>query len=258
MFIKRAKSRPSLRARESDIDPEPSPLGQSSVTAQDVNAEDNDPESSVGNIMERRKAQKAKRDKRLIGVQSSSVSRLSFGSDAGEGDGDISTSTPKSSRLGKSSLSRNIDFASSPAASPGPSSNYSREYLDQLKAATPSRSAKAGTNEGDEDGSNGGLSRLAQQKYASQFAEDTTAGIPDAAAVQAAKMKRQAALESAKHGGGDMNEDYIALGGGKLIIRDGQSGPHPESRLMREDDEGDEGDEGVWTSVKLSGLVRMG
>ena len=240
MFIKRAKSRPSLRARDSDIEPAPSPLGQSSVTAETSTAQDEEEESAVVNVMERKKAQKAKRDKRLVGVQSSSGPRLSFGSDAGDEDGD--SSTPKRNGIGKSSLSRTLNLASTPSASPSlGGSNYSREYLDQLKAATPTRLTDANGAEK----ANGGLSELAQQKYAAQFAEDKTAGIPDAAAVQAAKMKRQAALESAMHGGGDMNEDYIALGGGKLIIRDGQSGPHPESRLMREEDEGDEGDEGM-------------
>ena len=247
MFIKRAKSRPSIRVRETDDEPAPSPLGRSSITADTSLAQDEEEQGSpVLNVMERKKAQKAKRDKRLVGVQSSSGPRLSFGDDTGVSGEDGLAGSPGVSRLGKSSLSRTLNLPSTPGPSTsssagGGESSYSKEYLDQLKASTPSRSARV---EG-EDEAHGGLSKLAQQKFASQFAEDTTQGIPDAAAVQAAKMKRQAALESAKHGGGDFGDDFIALGGGKLIIRDGQEGPHPESRLMREDDEGDEGDEGM-------------
>jgi GC-rich sequence DNA-binding factor len=73
---------------------------------------------------------------------------------------------------------------------------------------------------------------------------DSTEGIPDTAAIAAAKMKRQAKVESSRHDIGQ-EEDFISLGGGKLVVHDGEDrGPHPESRLMREEDEGDDGDEG--------------
>jgi GC-rich sequence DNA-binding factor len=91
---------------------------------------------------------------------------------------------------------------------------------------------------------------MAREKYASV---DSTEGIPDTAAIAAAKMKRQARVESSKHDiGGE--EDFISLGGGKLIVHDGEDrGPHPESRLMREEDEGDEGDEGKLTLYGRAG-----
>lgn len=234
MFIKRAKSRPSLRARDSEGETAPSPLGKSVVTATADDAEEHD--SGLGSVLERKKAQK--KDKRLSGVKIGGT-RLSFGGEGDEGEG----FKPK-----KSLLSQNIKLppASTTDYSPIASgSSYSREYLSELKASTPTRAPRSAVEDGDEDENDGGgISRLAREKYASSFVEDTTAGIPDAAAVVSARMKRQAKVESAKHGG-EMDEDYIALGGGRLIVHDGsKEGPHPESRLMREEDEGDEGDEG--------------
>lgn len=267
MFIKRAKSRPSLRARESELDDAPasstsSPLAKSSVTAEQVQNGSaaasaageggEDAETSSGSVMERKKAQK--KDKRLGGARSGAGGgpRLSFGGDADEGEG----FKPR-----KSLLSQNIKLPQTPSRDEGLSTpskstpSYSSDYLAELKASTPSRLARPAADTGnDEMGeadvhSGSGMSRIARHKYASAIQEDTTAGIPDAVAVAAAKMKRQAALESAKHGGslgnGSAGEDYIALGKGQLVVHDGAE-PHPESRLMREEDEGDEGDEGKY------------
>lgn len=248
MFNKRVKSRPSLRARDSDVETSAgSPLAKSVVTAYPA-GEDEDEASGSGSVLERKKAQK--KDKRLSGVKSGGT-RLSFGGDGDEGEG----FKPKKSLLSQSIKlpPQSPAFDDSPGA-PSLSSSYSREYLSELKASTPTRASRsAADNEGGDDAGNGegdeedgtGLSRMARSKYASSFVEDTTAGIPDAAAVASARMKRQAKVEAAKHGGDEMGEDYIALGGGKLIVHDGRAeGPHPGSRLMREEDEGEEGDEG--------------
>lgn len=252
MFIKRAKSRPSLRAREADDEPAAgSPLAKSSVTASTLSLGDGEGEEaeSSGSVLERKKAQKKER---RPDSGAGTPSRLSFaGGDAGEGQ----RAKPR-----KSLLSQTINLPTTSGlgsgegqGTPGASSSsiYSKEYLSQLKAATPTRApALAATvdDEQDEDAENGtGLSRIAREKYGSALVEDTTAGIPDTAHIQAAKQRRAAAVESRKHGGSGgagEEEDYIALGGGKLIVHDGGSGPHPESRLMREDDIiGDEGDE---------------
>lgn len=107
------------------------------------------------------------------------------------------------------------------------SPSYSSEYLSELKAATPTRAPRVVDDEDEE------LSSAAREKYASRLEESSA--IPDAAAVAAAKNKRKALLEK-KRLGMDDEEDYIALGG---------SEPHPESRLMREEDEGEEGDEAM-------------
>lgn len=250
MFNKRVKARPSLRARDSDLDTSSpaSPLGKSVITA-NVTA-DEDESGTSGSVLERKKAQK--KDKRLSGLKSSGSTRLSFGGEGEEGEG---------FKTRKSLLSQSIKL---PTQSPGyvdlgssGISSYSREYLSELKASTPTRAPRSGGQDEDEDieGSElagdiemedgTGISRLARDKYASEGQKDSTAGIPDAAAVASARMKRQAKVESARHGDGE-EEDYIALGGGKLIVRDGRvgDGPHPESRLMREEDEGEEYDEG--------------
>jgi GC-rich sequence DNA-binding factor len=67
------------------------------------------------------------------------------------------------------------------------------------------------------------------------LSEDASAGIPDAVAIAAAKTRRAQAVAARKAGvdSMDIGEDYISLG----------REPHPESRLMREEDEGDDGDE---------------
>jgi len=250
MFNKRAKARPSLRAREADDDVSAdtgSPLAKSVVT---VNSTD---DAEAGNstmpgdepeglsVMERKKM----RNKEKKGGKG--PSRLSFG-----GDGEDSAGgTPFKQK--KSLLSQSIKLPSTPSntsstvdqpsASTSTSSIYSQEYLSQLKAATPNRAPKVDDAESDDEAEDsGGLSRAAKEKYGQVLVEDTTAGIPDAAVVAAARIKRQAAVTGLKRGLGD--DDYIALGGGQVAVWDGEKGPHPESRLMREEDEGDEGDEG--------------
>ncbi|WRT69477.1 uncharacterized protein IL334_006463 [Kwoniella shivajii] len=253
MFIKRAKSRPSLRARDSDL-PESStaggsPLAKSSVTAEDGDVSmDVDPDESSGSIMAKKKAQK--KDKRKDGISGKPKSRLSFGG-ADEEEGSEGGNTPFKPK--KSLLSQQIKLPDTPSSTgsgtPASTSQnsingiYSREYLSQLKASTPTRAPRTTEveDEGEEDVDSNGLSKVARDKYASTIIEDTTAGIPDTAAISAAKAKRQAALESSKHGG--IGEDYISLGGGKLAVYDGDAGPHPESRLMREEDEEGDGDE---------------
>lgn len=258
MFIKRAKSRPSIRARDTDDDAATSgsPLAKSVVSSSDPqpgtpSSMDQDEES--GSVMRRKKAQS--KEKKGKG------SRLSFG-----GDNEETSSTPFKPK--KSLLSQSIKLPSTPTsdshstsnspAGPSGSSIYSQEYLSQLKASTPSKAPRV-EDEEDEDmddsmdnknrngtstpyATNGGLSSMARDKYAASIKEDTTAGIPDDAAIAAARMKRQAAINTAKRG--VESEDYIALGGGQIAVWDGEKGPHPESRLMREEDEGEEGDEG--------------
>lgn len=249
MFNKRAKARPSLRAREADDDGPStgSPLAKSVITAEAEDAGDSSmaTEDDGLSVMERKKLRNKEKK------TTKPASRLSFG-----GEGEESQGTPFKQK--KSLLSQSLKLPSTPTASSNPSqpaassssSVYSREYLSQLKAATPNRSARTDEAQSDDeeddvggkDNQSGGLSRAAREKFGNVLVEDTTAGIPDAAVVAAARMKRQAALTGQKRGMGD--DDYIALGGGQVAVWDGEKGPHPESRLMREEDEGDEGDEG--------------
>lgn len=64
--------------------------------------------------------------------------------------------------------------------------------------------------------------------------------IPSSSAIQAAKEKRD---RLRKTGGTD--EDFISLSVTRRADQD--QGPHPSSRLVREDDELGEGDDGTWT-----------
>ncbi|WWC93055.1 uncharacterized protein L201_008019 [Kwoniella dendrophila CBS 6074] len=289
MFIKRAKSRPSLRARDSDL-PESStgsPLAKNSVTAEDGISTsavegadismDIEQDESSGSIMERKKAQKKEKRKDLLSGKSKSKSggsRLSFGGDNDEDNGEGSSNStpfkPKKSLLSQSmKLSNYGSSPSSPSNTsivniPSSTNNgngsgiYSREYLSELKASTPTRAPRTTEIEdADDEDSSEGLSRIARDKYSSSIIEDTTAGIPDTAAIAAAKAKRQALLESSKHGGKE--EDYISLGGGKLAIYDdSNNGPHPESRLMREDDEQGDGDEDMAEYTEANDKLYLG
>lgn len=223
MFIKRARPRPSVRAKETEDDvPPASSDGDASV-------------EEGGSVMERKKAARKKTQGR---------SKLSFGGDDEVGLSHRSVANIQTSdsafKQRKSLLSQALKASSSVASPSGASQSYSKEYLSELKAATPTRAPKA---EGDGDGD--GLSTVAQEKYASQIAADTTAGIPDPAAVAAAKNRRKAALE-----GRSLQEDYISLGSDR--------GPHPESRLMREEDEGEEGDEHFASYTEANDRLAIG
>ncbi|WVQ96196.1 hypothetical protein IAU59_003299 [Kwoniella sp. CBS 9459] len=274
MFIKRAKSRPSIRSRDSDL-PEASsstgsPLAKSSVTgtADDADSSismDVDPDESMGSVMERKKAQKKGR-KVGLGASTSKGSRLSFGGDEDEAGGGTPFKPKKSLlsqqiKLPETPISvSSSSLSAAPISSSSASGLYSKEYLTQLKASTPTRAPRTTEIEDDEDAEAtgaDGLSSIARNKYASTIAEDTTAGIPDATAIAAAKAKRHAALESQKHGGEE--EDYISLGGGKIAVYvGGDQGPHPESRLMREEDDLGDGDEDLAAFTTDNDKVYLG
>ena len=182
---------------------------------------------------------KAQNKKKALGKST----KLSFGGDdevsvntiSTRADAEESSSTAfkqKKSLLSQAlKASATASRSASPAPAPASSQSYSRDYLEELKASTPSRAPKAD----DGDGAEGTLSAAARAKYGDIIIEDASAGIPDAAAIAAAKNKRAQVAAARKAGVESMGfgEDYISLG----------KEPHPESRLMREEDEGDEGDE---------------
>ena len=62
--------------------------------------------------------------------------------------------------------------------------------------------------------------------------------LPTSSSIAAAKQKRQLLRKA----GGDIGDDYISLSLTKRV----DQGPHPESRLVREEDELGEADDGVW------------
>lgn len=197
--------------------------------------------------MFRKKAQKKDKAK---------ASRLSFGGEAVE-IGEGTPFKPTKSRLSeqiKDRLHSTPTASTSSTQTPASSSSmYSKEYLDQLKASTPSRAPRK-ADEDEVDAS--GLSQLARNKYATRI-DDTTEGIPDPVAIAAARQQRQRALEKNKHGGNE--EDYIPLGKGQIAIYDDSNkGPHPESRLMREDDEEGDGDEDLAEFTEANDKTYLG
>ncbi|RXK36353.1 hypothetical protein M231_06390 [Tremella mesenterica] len=251
MFIKRAKSRPSLRAREQD-DQSDMVVSKDHATTSNLEGE----EETSGGVMERKKVKGKERRKEHL---KSGGPRLSFGNDGEDGSSGFK---PR-----KSLLSQQVKLAPLLSAENEVKESvvtYSSDYLEMLKASTPSRGPKPATveiengedNAEDEDST--GLSRLAREKYSSKIVEDSTAGIPDAAAIASAKMKRQAAVGSQQRGLGDIGEDYISLGGTQMAVYDGDKGLHPESRLMREEDEGEEGDEGLADYTEENEKIYLG
>jgi hypothetical protein len=69
--------------------------------------------------------------------------------------------------------------------------------------------------------------------------------IPSESSIKAAKEKRDRLRKTAT-----TEEDFIPL---TVSKREGPIGPHPESRLVREDDEMGEGDDGQWSLNLVAG-----
>lgn len=232
-FIKRAKGRSNIRSRD---DTPSSPLAGPSVTAADD-------EDESGGMSPMQMAKNRRKDKNR-GIKS----KLSFGGDD-EGEED-KPFVPRKSNLSQSislqklaatpSSDYHNPFASTSAAAS--SSSYTSSYLDELKASTPSRISRRPAHEDDPVRMDVDSD---EHPTNSQYA-DTTQGIPDEALIAAAKAKRKAAY------GQTSGEDYISLTeqSGKLTVYDGdEKGPHPESRLQREEDELGEGDEGEYVPM---------
>ncbi|KAI0330494.1 GCFC-domain-containing protein [Cubamyces sp. BRFM 1775] len=227
VIFKRTKSKPSQRGRVAtpDID-----------TAPTTGAE--------GDVDEAPSVLAAKLKKK---TRAKTKSTLSFGGDEEEGDGEVF-------KLKKSNLSRKVALRNDlPGLTPvPPESNtaqrstgptYDAAYLNELKASTPmARPPMATENTISYDGDvSMDLDSAAQTSLLTPLndsMQDGEAAIPSASSILAAKQKRER-LRSTKASGG---EDYISL---SLTKRDDYSkGPHPESRLVREEDElGDADDE---------------
>lgn len=84
-----------------------------------------------------------------------------------------------------------------------------------------------------------------------EMTEESISEIPSESAIQAAKEKRDRLKQTKTQT--SQGEDFISL---SVTRRDeGYQGPHPESRLMREDDELGEGDDG--TSLSMSAIYQL-
>ncbi|KAH9980300.1 nineteen complex-related protein 2-domain-containing protein [Lactifluus volemus] len=147
-----------------------------------------------------------------------------------------------SSSLGTLSPNSAQADRSSPAAT-GPV--YDQAYLNELKANTPSSRPRGAVHD------NGTLSDSMPGNMTTEILDENDAGeaaIPSQSFVLAAKEKRERMRAT-----GSTNshaDEYISL---SLTKRDDEyQGPHPESRLMREDDDLGEGDDDFaeYTSAK--------
>ncbi|PPQ72250.1 hypothetical protein CVT26_006977, partial [Gymnopilus dilepis] len=173
--------------------------------------------------------------------KSKTKSRLSFGGDEEEeGDGEVF-------KLKKSSLSKKVSLGIHPATLPSSldqasittndSPRYDAAYLQELKASTPTARPPLPSNIDPYDADMSmDIGDTSIQSIDMEI-EDTTTLIPSESSIKVAKEKRERLRKTRVTG----EEDFISL---SVAKRDElPQGPHPESRLMREEDELGEGDD---------------
>ncbi|KAI8994209.1 nineteen complex-related protein 2-domain-containing protein [Trametes punicea] len=234
VIFKRTKSKPSQRGRIAASDADVAP-----TTGTDADAEESPSEVAA-------KLKKKTRAK--------TRSTLSFGGDEEEGDGEVF-------KLKKSNVSKKVSLRKdAPGVAPAPfeppitqrstGPTYDAAYLNELKASTPSARPPMPPEETVSYEADVSMDLDATAHVSALTGLTSEAApepvIPSASSILAAKEKRER-LRAAKATG---EEDYISL---SLTKRDDYSkGPHPESRLVREEDElGDADDEyAEYTSAK--------
>ncbi|KAF6755800.1 nineteen complex-related protein 2-domain-containing protein [Ephemerocybe angulata] len=164
-------------------------------------------------------------------------SRLSFGAEEEEGEGEVfqikKSKLSKSLTLGKlaSNVPLNLEQASISPSRP----TYDQAYLNELKATTPtSRPPQYASADADMS-----MDVEVSTRSVDVFEDADASGeafIPSESSVKAVKEKRER-LRKLKVSG---EEDFISL---SVTRRSEDSGPHPESRLVREEDELGEGED---------------
>ncbi|KAF9241159.1 GCFC-domain-containing protein [Melanogaster broomeanus] len=217
VIFKKSKSRPGQRARDSANDTE-------ETSREPVEADLESPISLASKLKSKVKRSKPK-------------SRLSFG-------GDEEASEGEPFQIKKSSLSRKLTLGIHPATLPATldqatissRSNgapvYDQAHLSELKANTQSTRRLTGDDAYDADVS------MTVDESTLSLLESPEAGesvIPSQPRILAAKERRERLRVSGTE------QDYISLSVTKRI--DMSQGPHPESRLVREEDELGEGDD---------------
>ncbi|CUA73263.1 Pre-B-cell leukemia transcription factor-interacting protein 1 [Rhizoctonia solani] len=222
-IFKRTKSRPN-RARP------PSPSAEKNEVA-----EEDTGTGAMGLVAKVKNKQKAR---------AKSAAKLSFGQDE-EGDSTEGAAAPKvrKSKLANPSVLRMPDtLEQATISNSGPV--YDKAYLDQLKAATLS-APPAPTPDVDVEMTLGideadGAMVVDTGDVGDVFDTQSTK-IPLSSAVIEAKKKREQMRVTGKTGV-PQQEEFISL---SLTRRDEDmyQGPHPESRLQREDDDLGEGDD---------------
>jgi GC-rich sequence DNA-binding factor len=211
MFTKRGKKPSTLLSRSSHQDDEDAD-NDSPKPSED---EDSSPTALAAAKM---KAKKKKEKTKL-------TSRLSFGSTAEDSTDGEETFKVKKSNLSLNMAARTLHM---PIASPE-RPTYDSEYLGMLKASTPSRPGSYQMPQADLDVS------MDVSYDANESVQADDIEIPAASSIQHAKERRER-LRASKPA-----DDYISL---SLTTRsDRDDGPHPESRLVREEDELGEGDD---------------
>ncbi|TFK91874.1 GCFC-domain-containing protein [Polyporus arcularius HHB13444] len=218
VLFKRTKPKHTQRSRISTPDPDAAP----------TTGEDDSPSAVAAKLRKKTRA-KAK-------------STLSFGGDEEEGEGEVfklkKSSLSKKLQLGKSSIGIPPSAFEPTIARQSTGPTYDAAYLSQLKASTPTARPPVLTGESYDVDVSMDVDSPGQLSTLSSIADDAGAetAIPSASSILAAKEKRDRLRKS------KVGEDFISL---SLTKRDDFSqGPHPESRLMREEDElGDADDE---------------
>ncbi|KAI5980724.1 GCFC-domain-containing protein [Pisolithus albus] len=217
LVFKKSKARPGQRTREAEEE-----------TVEEVDVVDQSP-ISIASSKAKNKAKRAK-----------AKSKLSFGG-GDEDDADAGTF-----QLKKSSLSRKLTLGTHPANAPpdtldqatiGARSNgapvYDAAHLSELKASMQStRPPMPDHGAYDVD-----VSMDLEDQTVVSLDTPATSGvsIPTQSHVQAAREKRERLRAIGPE------QDYISLA--VTTLTDTYQGPHPESRLMREEDELGEGDD---------------
>lgn len=178
--------------------------------------------------------------------------------------------SPAVYQASSSSSSPTYGFSEGDVPKPGSTSTststYTAAYLQELKASTPSRGGIQATGDqsmviDDEDD----LERENnhRENTAGMVVQDMTSGIPNEALIASAKAKRAAAASGQSHAA---NDDFISLSDSPSTqmapydkISSGQrSGPHPESRLQREEDELGEGDDDLAAYTESQTTIPLG
>ncbi|KAF9221600.1 hypothetical protein BS17DRAFT_711194 [Gyrodon lividus] len=217
VIFKKSKSRPGQRTRDSTDNTEETPqhLAEAGIES---------PISLASKHKSRVKRSKPK-------------SRLSFGGDDEGGEGEPF-------QIKKSSLSRKLTLGTHPASLPATldqatissRSNgapvYDQAHLTELKASTQSTRRPTSDDVYDADVSMDVDESTLDPLQLSEVGESV---IPPQSRILAAKERREHLRVSGEE------QDYISLSVTKHI--DISQGPHPESRLMREEDELGEGDD---------------
>ncbi|KAJ7079818.1 nineteen complex-related protein 2-domain-containing protein [Mycena belliarum] len=174
-------------------------------------------------------------------------SRLSFGADDDENEGGGEVFKVKKSNLSQrlslgthpsNSVPTNLDQAS---ISPHHGPRYDRAHLNELKASTPSSRAPLPSGDpydADMSMDIGDMSvDVSMHDIETTDVSDPATYIPSESSIKVAKERRERIRKTGVSG----EDDFISL---SVVKRSEEShGPHPESRLMREEDELGEGED---------------